>query len=477
MKISIRYNIFFFLLLTQVDILVSQPIPPNQPKNIIIMIADGWGYNQIMATDFYEGKSQKYKGFPVQYPICHFPAMTGSYNPDPTKNKLSWNSGYNSDYAWSDFEYVKHNYTESAAAATALACGVKTYNNAIGVDINKKPLVNITTQAKNLQKSAGVITSVELSHATPACFIAHNEWRKNYAEIARDMYLDSRVDVIMGAGHPLFDNNGKPTVEANYEYVGDSANYVTLVKGTEISFPIASNSGNNTVRDCNGDGEPDPWVYIETKQQFIDLANTETPPNRVFGLAQVAGTLQQSRTVDSANLDANKTPYNTNVPTLLDMTKGAINVLEQNPNGFFLMVEGGAVDWANHANQLGRMIEEMIDFNNSADYVINWIEANGGWSRNLLIICGDHETGYLTGPESNNNSPLTNPVIDNGKHKMPGARYNSSGHTNSLIPMFSKGIGSELFSLFADEQDSLHGSYLQNSEIAQVCFLLWGKTP
>ena len=87
------------------------------------------------------------------------------------------------------------------------------------------------------------------------------------------------------------------------------------------------------------------------------------------------------------------------VPNLALMTKGALNVLDNDPDGFFLMVEGGAVDWANHANQLGRLIEEQNDFNDAVDVAIEWIKANGGWEKNLLIVTGDHECGYLTGAD------------------------------------------------------------------------------
>ncbi len=101
------------------------------------------------------------------------------------------------------------------------------------------------------------------------------------------------------------------------------------------------------------------------------------------------------------------------------MTKGALNVLDNDPDGFFLMVEGGAVDWANHANQLGRLIEEQNDFNNAVDEAIVWIKANGGFEKNLLIVTGDHECGYLTGAKDSFSD-----VTNNGKGSLPGAYFN-----------------------------------------------------
>ena len=136
------------------------------------------------------------------------------------------------------------------------------------------------------------------------------------------------------------------------------------------------------------------------------------------------------------------------------------------------MVEGGAIDWAAHANQTGRMIEEQIDFNNTVDYVVNWVETFSNWDETLVIVTGDHECGYLTGPNANNANPLTNPIINNGKNNVPGVKWNSGSHTNSLIPVYFKGAGSEYFNLVADQRDKIYGKYINNTEIAQGMYHL-----
>ncbi len=97
------------------------------------------------------------------------------------------------------------------------------------------------------------------------------------------------------------------------------------------------------------------------------------------------------------------------VPTLEEMTKAALNILDDDPDGLFLMIEGGAVDWASHANQSGRMIEEHIDFDNSVQAVVDWVQKNSNWGETLLIVTSDHETGYLTGPGSD---PSWMPLIN-----------------------------------------------------------------
>ena len=100
-----------------------------------------------------------------------------------------------------------------------MASGVKTYNNAIGMSVDHDTLENLVQWAKALGKSAGVVTTVEFSHATPAGFVAHNAVRTNYAQIAFEMLLDSRCDVIMGCGNPQFDDNGLP-VKGKWKYSG-----------------------------------------------------------------------------------------------------------------------------------------------------------------------------------------------------------------------------------------------------------------
>ena len=142
------------------------------------------------------------------------------------------------------------------------------------------------------------------------------------------------------------------------------------------------------------------------------------------------------------------------------MCAAALNVLGQDPEGLVLMVEGGAVDWANHANQTGRMMEEMNDFNDAVAEVIAWIEQHGGWSQNLLIVTGDHETGYLMGP-AGPDGKAGREIVNAGAGTVPGVGWYSTGHTNSLIPVFANGDAAELLRKYADEQDPVRGYYVE----------------
>jgi alkaline phosphatase len=436
----------------------------KKPKNIIFMISDGMGYNTMMAADYYQygtSNPQQYENFPVQYGMSHYPIMTGSY-PDA----LKWNAGYNPKAMWSNFNYALTDFTESAAAATAFSTGFKTYNNSICMDMNFHPLVNLTQIAKSMNKSAGVITSVEISHATPAGFVAHNLSRNNYSQIAFEMLLGSRLDVIMGTGNPDYDNNGAASHKP-YKYLGDSLCWLGLQAGNSVFYV---NNVPDTVEDCNGDGIRDPWLLMQDRSQFQNLMYGTTPL-RVLGIPKVYETLQQARSGDG-NANPYVVPFTQSVPTLVEMTKGALNVLDNNPNGFFLMIEGGAIDWAAHANQKGRLIEEQIDFNNSVSAVIDWVNTHSSWSETMVIVTADHETGMLWGPSSG--LPKTfNPIVNNGQNNLPGMSFYSTEHTNSLVPFFAKGAGTEIFNLFADEADSIRGKFIQNSEITQGIKLLW----
>jgi alkaline phosphatase len=137
------------------------------------------------------------------------------------------------------------------------------------------------------------------------------------------------------------------------------------------------------------------------------------------------------------------------------------------------MVEGGAVDWASHANQSGRVIEEEIDFNRSVEAVVAWVQANSNWGETLVIVTGDHETGYLCGPGSAAASS-EQPIVNNGRGVQPGMEWNSGSHTNSLIPFFAKGTRSQLFKEKAVNVDPVRGRYIDNLDVALVIFELLG---
>jgi len=422
-------------------------------KNIIVMISDGCGYNHVDAASLYQyGRTgvQVYEQFPVRLGMSTY-AAGQTYKPG---------------LAWKYFNYVSDStgYTDSAAAATAMSTGVKTYKEAIGVDLDRHLLTHIVEVAEQKGKATGVITSVQLSHATPAGFVAHNESRNNYEQIAKQMIYKSCLEVIMGCGHPYYDDDGMPITnkKKEYKYVGGESIWDDLKDGSV------------TGSDADGDGKPDEWVVIDSRVDFQAMMVGPTP-KRVIGIPRKHTTLQHARGGDK-KAEPFAVPYNGDVPTLAEMTKAALNVLDNDTDGFFLMIEGGAIDWASHNNQIGRLIEEQIDFNKAVEAVLQWIVLNSSWSQTLLIVTADHECGYLTGPKSgiSQNGPVWNPLIGRGIGKVPDVEWHSTKHTNALIPFYARGAGSQLFKRRAQNRDTVRSFYLDNTSIAKVVFSLLG---
>ncbi len=456
---TIIYLVIVSILAMGLNLAAVSAAPPDGPKkpvakNIIVMIADGRGFNHAQATSYYGyGKDarQIYERFPVRYAMSTYMAYKDAAD-------ACYGQGYDPVMAWSDFDYVKSCYTDSAAAATALSTGVKTYGGAIGVDLDDQPLLHALDVAEEKGKATGVVTSVEWTHATPAGFVAHNVSRDKYEEIGQEMIHDSAVDVIMGAGHPWYDLSGQPVATPiDFTYVGGEATWNDLVAGSAGG-------------DADGDGVDDPWLLIQERAEFQALMNGPTP-KRVVGTAQVHMTLQQLRG-GNPFADPYIVPMIETVPTLEEMTKAALNILDDDPDGFFLMVEGGAVDWASHLNESGRMIEEAIDFERSVEAVVAWVNENSNWGETLLIVTGDHETGYLTGPGSD---PTWEPIVNNGAGNLPGMEWHSGNHTNSLVVLSAKGDAARMFSRHADGHDPVRGRYLDNTEVARLVF--WAMDP
>ncbi len=361
------------------------------------------------------------------------------------------------------YSYLNTNYTDSAASATAIATGKSTYNGAISVDNCGKPLSPITEYVKSLGMSTGILSTVPLSHATPAAFGAQNLSRGNTSKIGSDMLTNGYADLIMAAGHPMYDENGVAVTDAKYTYITEEG-WNQLQAGT-----------------LKPEGNEQAWTFFDSKADFAALANgsasSEMLNGPLIGLFQNIETLQQKRACTSGDFNvAYSCPQLTNVPDLATMSKGALNYLSQNENGFFMMIEGGAVDWAAHNNETARIIEEQVDFNDAVTAVYEWVEENSNWDETLLIITTDHGNSFVLGSASD--QALYSPVDMVSKETMPEVKYYSGQHTNELVRLYVKGNGSELFSqhVIGTDEDypnryrhtGADGSYFQNKHIFDV---------
>ncbi|MBN1766216.1 MAG: alkaline phosphatase [Sedimentisphaerales bacterium] len=440
-KTGFGYYLAIIMVIISGGDLLSEAEGSYTPRNIIIMISDGGGYNHVDAASLYEYGTtgvQVYEGFPVQLAMSTY-SVLGNYNPD---------------IAWTYFNYFTLMATDSAGAATTMSTGIKTYDGYLGMGTDIQPIEHIIEVCEDLGMATGVITSMVISHATPAGFSVHHTSRLEYSVIAQKMIYESGLDVIMGCGHPFYDHNGIYTGDGFYHYVGE-ATWTDLLNGTAGG-------------DADGDGIADAWTLIQTRQEFQDLMSGETP-QRVCGIAQVDWTLQQTRGGDF-NAGPFEVAFIETVPTLEEMTVGALNVLDNDPNGFFLMVEGGAVDQASHNNESGRMIEEEIDFNRSVEAVVDWVQTNSSWEETLVIVTADHECGYLTGPGSGElpEGPVWNPLVNNGAGVQPGMQWNHWDHTNMLVPFYAKGCGACSFDNEPMFVDTVRGLTIDNTSIGRV---------
>jgi len=398
----------------------------EKPRNIIILIGDGMGYNHVAAGSLYF--TGELKGFAWQ----KFDVAVGMSTYHATCR-------YEPHRAWAEFDYGNYQYTDSASSATTMSTGRKTYLTALGAwgSSNYKHAMEYASENG---KAIGVVTTVPLSHATPAGFIIHNQSRYNYEEIALQM-LKSELDVIFGCGHPDYNGDGNPRYfDKQYHYAGGERVWNDIVAGRYGPF-------------------------IESREAFQRLATGSTP-KRVIGIPRVDRTLQQERTIaDPYGEDiAFRDPIVQTVPTLAEMTRAALNVLDNNHNGFVVMIEEGTIDWASHDNQKDRMIEAMGSFDEAIGAVIGWVEQHSSWEETLVIVTADHETGYLTAGKG---VGMDMPLKGNGIRRMPTMEFNSDEHTNHLVPFFAHGKGAEAFLKHADENDSVRGWYIDNSEMGR----------
>lgn len=460
---------------------VSSALEPGA-KNVILMVSDGIGFNGWLAADYYQGLAgtQSYQirrpdgTMPVVYGMTHdalnlidtdgnlitsvedLPKAVGAVEQgyDPSTRWDTFEGAFINDFDPLNARYTS--YTDSAAAGTALMTGRKTSNGRINVDWSgKERFATIGQLAMDRGRAAGAVASVMASHATPASVISHNVSRNNYADIFNEM-VSSDLTVIMGTGHPLYDSSGN-------EVAPEDSDAFRFVGGEDTLSALTSDEG------LNG------FTFLDAKSDFEALAETETPPARVVGIARSNSTLQARREGLAGADTPSGMAFNPDVPDLATMSLGALNVLSQDEDGFFVMIEGGAVDWMGHANDMPRFIEEQIDFNQSIDAVIEWVEANSSWDETLLIITADHECGGIWGEGSWTNGqggavaadrspeaietarfdPAEDTfnaflaVQDRGAGNMPGYQFASGNHTNELVPLWAIGAGADQFAEFA----------------------------
>jgi len=262
--------------------------------------------------------------------------------------------------------------TDSAAAGTAIATGKKTNNGHIGVLPSGEKLKTILEIAEKHGKASGLIATSAITHATPASFIAHHPSRHEYEALAMD-FLQTEVDVFFGGG------------KAHFGAREDGLNLLDSLqnKGYNLIYNYEE------IDDARGSliaglfGEKHLPKHLEGRGDYLDKASMK-----------------------------------------------AIEVLDQNENGFFLMIESSQIDWGGHDNDQEYVVDETAEFDNLVGKVLDFAEKNG---ETLVIVTSDHETGGFT-------------IVD-GKLKGDSlvGHFSTEHHTPVFVPLFAYGPGAEEF--------------------------------
>jgi alkaline phosphatase len=239
--------------------------------------------------------------------------------------------------------------TDSAAAATALSSGYKTANGLLGTLSNGTATKSILKAFRETGRSAGLITTVTVTHATPAGFCVSMPDRDELA-IADEYAKTKPFDLIMGGGRQYF-----------------------MPKNSTVS---KRTDNINLIKDFQNCG----YTYISNTAQLSELTG-KTP--KILGLFS-----------DSSMPNAlDKRFLNSSVPTLAQMTRAALTVLGSNPKGFFLMVESGKIDFRAHANDTAGTVWEVNELNEAFKEALSFLNKD---TDTLIIVTADHETGGLT---------------------------------------------------------------------------------
>ena len=269
--------------------------------------------------------------------------------------------------------------TDSAAGGTALSTGQKTYNGAIGVNTDTVAIKTVLEMAEDKGLATGLVSTSAITHATPASYIAHQGSRGSYEDIAAD-FLKTDIDVFIGGGYKHFaERKDKRDLTSELKQKG----YLVLRDMDEIAKVKSGKLAGLTSDEHNE-------VYPKRKMSLPIATHT------------------------------------------------ALNILNQNKKGFFIMIEGSQIDWGGHANNTIYVVNEMLDFDQTIGKALEFA-ANDG--ETLIIVTADHETGGMA---------LTGGDMKTGMVK---AAFPTGDHTAVMVPVFAYGPGAENFTGIMENTD------------------------
>jgi alkaline phosphatase len=411
----------------QTDVFRLQELAVKAGKKcIVLMIFDGMDWQTAQAAAIYKNGKVLYKEgrgsglafldydqAETDFGYCVTSPHNDGTNTNVNGQKITnpggnLRGGYAVDiagpYPWSspaDLEYtigksktLKHAYPDSAATATSMTVGIKTYNNAINVDAVGRPVVPIARTLQADGFAVGVVTSVPISHATPAAAYANNVHRSDYQDITRDLLGLSSVanpaglsglDVLIGAGWGETKKSdgaqGTNFVPGNVYLTAEDQSAIDLGKGgkyvTAIRTPGETGTSvlSRAAKQAKSDGKR-LFGYFGTKGGHLPYATADGKFN------PTVDENGKSEKYSEADIAEN--------PTLAEMTTTALEVLSARSENIWLMVEAGDVDWANHSNNLDNSIGAVYSGEAAFTAITNWVENNVGWEHAAVIVTSDH---------------------------------------------------------------------------------------
>lgn len=323
-------------------------------------------------------------------------SLRGGYDPQSI-GSTPWDAITDAEYPIGKGARFKHAFTDSASSATSLTCGIKTYNDAINVDPFGRQVEPISHKLQQAGYAVGAVTSVPISHATPACAYAHNVHRDDYQDLTRDMLglpsiahpatPLSGLDVLIGAGWGESKDKDGPQgdnfVSGNRYLTAKDLESIDVQHGGKYQVALRTT------------GKKGSDVLAAGAKSAIQKHR------RLFGYFGVKGGHLPFQTADGKfdpTISAGQTPtaevYKpddiSENPRLAQMAVAALDVLASRSDKIWLMVEAGDVDWANHANNLDNSIGATLSGDEAFHAVTQWIEKHTGWKDSVVLLTADH---------------------------------------------------------------------------------------